>query len=237
MFIKKVNEFDKSNYMVNEFIKRIYELDESKNSLENKINHIDCFLNNLIDFCIKKKIFYFVENKISYTDIYTKFKYHLAIFIKNLIDPTNNIIDKYIINNNKSGFELNLDLVQESELDSISKTKLSNNNNWNNISDIDSLIFKNYKKLGKSSKKNVSFEDNLQITNYDEIANENNFECNILADSTNNVDNIKNLPLYIKILINQNKYLVEFIDKLNQMCKILSDPDIKYNKSCPYDNN
>lgn len=228
-----INKFNKSEHFVNEFIKKIYELDKLNNTLEEKINLIDILVNNLIDFCIKKKIFYFIENKITYTNISTNFKSYLALFLKNLIDPSNNIINDYIMTN------------YESDLDSKS------NSNVNNISDINSLILKNYKKIGESSKKNVSFGDELQITNYDEICNDNNFEYNDFSKLNNLCDksdksakfvNLKNkyddskyLSLYIKILINQNKYLVEFIDKLNQMCKILSDPDIEYNKYCPFD--
>ena len=233
--MNKVVDTDKSNFIVNEFIKKIYDLDKSKNTLEEKITSIDKLLNNLIDYCIKKKIFYFVENKISYSNITINFKLHLIKFIKNLIDPTDNIIKKYIGSNTVND-------------DNSNNTKKYNNPNWDNISDINSLMFKNFKQLNESFEKNVSFQDNLQITNYDDGGD--GFECNIKSSNINSnllnivnnpdedIDNeldVKNLSLYIKILVNQNKYLVEFIDKLTQMSKILSDPEIKYKKSNPFD--
>lgn len=233
--MNKVGDTDKSNFMVNEFIKKIYDLDKSKNTLEKKITSIDNLLNNLIDYCIKKKIFYFVENKISYSNITINFKFHLIKFIKNLIDPSDNIIKKYIGSNTIND-------------DASNNTKKYNNPNWDNVSDINSLMFKNFKQLNESFEKNVSFQDNLQITNYDD--GDDGFECNIKSsninsnllkignspdEDINNELDIKNLSLYIKILVNQNKYLVEFIDKLTQMCKILSDTEIKYKKSNPFD--
>jgi hypothetical protein len=233
--MNKVVDTDKSNFMVNEFIKKIYDLDKSKNTLEEKITSIDNLLNNLIDYCIKKKIFYFVENKISYSNITINFKFHLIKFIKNLIDPSDNIIKKYIGSNTINN-------------DTSNNTKKYNNPNWDNVSDINSLMFKNFKQLNESFEKNVSFQDNFQITNYDD--GDDGFECNIKSSNINsnllNIANsqdedinneldIKNLSLYIKILVNQNKYLVEFIDKLTQMCKILSDTEIKYKKSNPFD--
>ena len=216
---------DKIEDLINFFIKQIYELDESKKTLDEKISNIDNLINHLIDYCIKKKIFYYVENKISYNNIVCNFKYHLIKFIKNLVDPFDNIISKYIIND-------------------------TNLTNWDNISDINSLMFKNFKNLNESFEKNVSFKDSIQINNYDDGYD--GFEFNIKPNSINNnlinfvenneeiienndKDNIKNLSLFIKILVNQNKYLVEFIDKLIFMCKILSDIDIKYKKVNPYD--
>ena len=85
------------------FIKQILELDNSKNNLENKLVFIDKLVDNLIDFCIKQKIFYYVENKISYNNIVNNFKSYLVNYIKNLIDPSNKIIDKYIDIDSNSG--------------------------------------------------------------------------------------------------------------------------------------
>jgi hypothetical protein len=248
--MNNTNTTNKSFYMVNEFIKKIYELDKSKNTLEEKIVSIDNLINNLIDYFIKKKIFYYVENKISYTNITFHFKSHLIKFIKNLIDPSDNIIKKYI--SPKTSYEPD---------DNSTNTKKSDNPNWENVSDINSLMFRNFKKLNESFEKNVSFHDNIQINNYDDSCGCEGFEFNVKSSNINsnllkvasnnddynlnNGDNncienknqvdIKNLSLYIKILVNQNKYLVEFIDKLTQMCKILSDPEIKYKKSNPFD--
>lgn len=235
----KVFDVNKTENLVNEFVAKIFDLDKSKKSLEEKITAIDILIDNLIDFCIKKKIFYYVENKISYTNITQNFKIYLVKFIKKLIDPSGNMINKYIINN--SNLELNV----------------NSNNGWDNVSDINSLMFKNFKKLNESFEKNVSFndeknilykdEDNLQLTNYDDGFE--GFEYNTKSSTVNKnllyvvqEDDIKdeptdtkNLSLYIKILINQNKYLIEFVEKLTKMCNIISDPEIKYKKSNPFD--
>jgi hypothetical protein len=227
---KEKSNNSKLENIVNQFIKQILELDSSTKTLEDKLNSIDNLINNLIDFCIKKKIFYYVENKIGYNNIITNFKTHLIKFIKNLVDPSNSIISKYVTNNTNNNF----------------------NSNWDNVSDINSLMFKNFKKLNESFEKNVSFNQeidtvNYNITNYDEC--EDGFEINsksninnnlmkfseIIDEENNHEKEINNLSLYIKILVNQNKFLVEFIDKLIYMCKILSDNEVKYKKLNPYD--
>jgi len=217
---------NKTETIINHFVRQIYELDKSKKTLEEKIESIDFLINNLIDFCIKKKIFYYVENKISYSNIITNFKLHLIKFIKKMVDPTDSVISKYITSN----------------------TNNNSNTNWDNVSDINSLMFKNFKQLNESFEKNVSFNEQLQITNYDEGFD--GFEFNVKSsinsnlmkiaennngEENNNTEEIDNLSLYIKILIGQNKYLIEFVDKLTLMCKILSDPDIKYKKSNPFE--
>lgn len=202
------------------FIKQILELDNSKNNLENKLVFIDKLVDNLIDFCIKQKIFYYVENKISYNNIVNNFKSYLVNYIKNLIDPSNKIIDKYI------------------DIDS--------NSNWDNVSDINALMLKKFKNLNETFEKNVSFNDSNNIFNYND--NDDGFEFNYnsgtnLNKNLSNISDIKDdtkddtnkLSLYIKILINQNKHLIEFTSKLNEMCKVLSNQDIKYKKNNPYD--
>ena len=227
----KVIDFNKTENLVNEFVTKIFDLDKSKKSLEEKISAIDILIDNLIDFCIKKKIFFYVENKISYTNITQNFKIYLVKFIKKLIDPSGNMINKYIINNSDFGSNIN------------------SNNDWDNVSDINSLMFKNFKKLNESFEKNVSFKDNdnLQITNYDDGYD--GFEYNTKSSTINTnllnsvqnddtediISDVKNLSLYIKILINQNKYLIEFVEKLTKMCNIISNPEIKYKKSNPFD--
>lgn len=217
---------NKIENIVNLFIKQILDLDSLKKSLDDKLKHIDILINNLIDYCIKKKIFYFVENKISYTNITENFKIHLIIFIKNLIDPSNTIIDKYILSNFNQNNCLNFSSVSNF------------NNNWDNVSDVNSIMFKNFKHLNETFEKNVSFDENLNkdlnsINNYDNLNLINN-NTNLYINNESYID-ANNLSIYIKILINQNKYIVEFTDKLLVMCKIISDPDIKYKKSNPYD--
>lgn len=226
---KKTNKLvDK---VINDYIKKICDNDMLNKTFDDKLKNITILTDNLIDYCIKKKIFYFIENKISYTSIIINFKSHLTNFIRNLVDPNDEIINKYIIN---------------VEDDNISMGKMG----WDNVSDLNSIMFKNFKNLNETFEKNVSFESQFEITNYDDgfdgfkLNNNNsnlyNDNSNSYNDNANNLiidnKNVNNkiLPIYIKLLINQNKYLVEFTDKLISMCNILSEPDIKYKKINPY---
>jgi hypothetical protein len=206
--------------IINEYIKKICDYDNLNKTFDEKLKNISQSTDNLIDYCIKKKIFFFIENKISYTSIVLNFKSHLTKFIKDLVDPNEDIINKYIIN------------IQD---DNMSIGKMG----WDNVSDLNSIMFNNFKNLNETFEKNVSFE----MTNYDEgfdgfrLNDTNN--TNDTNDNTNDIpsditnDN-KILPIYIKLLINQNKYLIEFTDKLIIMCNILSDKDYKYKKHNPY---
>lgn len=223
--IVKKNIIKSIDKIVNEYIKKICEFDNSEITFDVKLKNITTLTDNLIDYCIKKKIFYFIENKISYTLIVQNFKSHLVKFIKDLVDPNDNIINKYIIN------------TQDDNL-SIGK------NGWDNFSDINSIMFKNFKNLNESFEKNVSFNSKIEITNYDEgyngfELNKNEFKQNESTHNNESFLNDKNidnkiLPIYIKLLLNQNKFLVEFTDKLIFMCNILSEPDYKYKKLNPY---
>ena len=223
---------DKIENLIDNFILQIINFEKKKNSLEEKLTNIDLLTDNLIDYCIKKKIFYYVENKIGYNNIVNNFKSHLVNWIKIQVDPNDKIIKKYIDSSNLKS-------------------------SWDNISDINSLMLKNYKNLNETFEKNVSFDNSVQISNYHDdnegfefnyksgsnlsnsninnnlinFADENNEKNNYQAEQ----DSINNLSLYIKILINQNKYLIEFTEKLIIMCKILSDNEIKYKKSNPFD--
>lgn len=228
--------------VINEYIKKICDNDILNKTFDDKLKNITTLTDNLIDYCIKKKIFYFIENKISYTSIVVNFKSHLTNFIRNLVDPNDEIINKYIIN--------------LEEDDNVSMEKMG----WDNVSDLNSIMFKNFKNLNETFEKNVSFETKNEITNYndgfDGFNGFNGFKLNDDSNYNNNdnynvndnqnhnsIDNLiidnknvnnKILPIYIKLLINQNKYLVEFTDKLISMCSTLSEQDIKYKKNNPY---
>ena len=216
--------------IINEYIKKICEIDRLNKTFDEKLKNITILTDNLIDYCIKKKILYYIENKISYTCIVQNFKSHLTNFIKDLVDPNDDIINKYVIN---------------TQDDNISMGKMG----WDNVSDINSIMFNNFKNLNETFEKNVSFGSEINITNYDEgydgfklnVANDicklneltNDNELMTFDDKDIDIDN-KILPIYIKLLINQNKYMVEFTDKLIFMCNILSDSDVKYKKLNPY---
>lgn len=216
--------------IINEYIKKICEFDSLNKSFDEKLKNITILTDNLIDYCIKKKILYYIENKISYTCIVQNFKSHLTKFIKVLVDPNDDIINKYVIN---------------TQDDNISMGKMG----WDNVSDINSIIFNNFKNLNETFEKNVSFGSEINITNYDEgydgfQPNVSNDVCKLnelTIDSNEHQEtydekdiNNKILPIYIKLLINQNKYIIEFTDKLISMCGVLSEYDIKYKKSNPY---
>lgn len=218
--IKKKNtkSIDK---IIDNYIIKICKFDNQNKTFDEKLKNISILTDNLIDYCIKKKIFYFIDNKISYSSIVYNFKSYLAKFIKDIVDPNNNIINKYIIN------------TQE---DNISMVKMG----WDNVSDINSVIFKNFKNLNESFEKNVSFETKNDFNNKDlnndklsDKEDDENLNSQLIMIDDNNVDS-KILPIYIKLLINQNKYLIEFTDKLIFMCEILSNEDIKYKKNNPY---
>jgi len=210
--------------IINEYIKKICDYDNLNKTFDEKLKNINELTDNLIDYCIKKKILYFIENKISYTSIVFNFKNYLSKFIKDLVDPNSDIINKYIIN------------FQD---DNVSMGKMG----WDNVSDLNSVMFKNFKNLNESFEKNVSFGNQLEITNYDEgfdgfklndnVNKSNSNYQDLNNDDLNNSDN-RILPIYIKLLINQNKYLIEFTDKLIYMCSILSEHNIKYKKHNPY---
>lgn len=189
----------KIDKLIDNFIKKILENDLT--TLEEKINFINELLNNLIDHCIKKKIYYFIENNIGYNNIINSFKQYLCEFIQKLIDPDDTIIIKYIDNNN---------------------------NNFDNFSDINSLLLNKFKIKNK-----VNFKEDISIINYSEEIEFNNYKDYILPDSK--FDYNKKLPIYIKILISQDKYIIEFIEKLNFMCNIIANSEIVYNKNNPFE--
>ena len=216
--LTKKNTLISIEKIINEYIKKICDYDNLNKTFDEKLKNITLSTDNLIDYCIKKKIFFFIENKISYTSIILNFKSYLTKFIKDLVDPNDDIINKYIIN------------IQD---DNMSIGKMG----WDNVSDLNSIMFNNFKNLNETFQKNVSFEMN----NYDEGFD--GFRLNDTNDNTNdnindntndNTNDNKILPIYIKLLINQNKYLIEFTDKLIIMCNILSDQDYKYKKHNPY---
>lgn len=204
----KNTEIYKTEKIIDEYIMKICQFDKLNKTLEEKLSNIDFLTDNLIDYCIKKKIFYFIENKINYKNIVNNFKTHLIKFIRNLVDPNNNIIKKYIVN--------------VEELDNVSMSKFE----WDNISDINSVMFKNFKNLNESFDKNVSFKEKNTDMNKE-------IETDKIFYNEENI-NLKFFSLYVKLLINQNKYLVEFTFELIKMCDILSELDIKYKKHNPY---
>ncbi len=224
------NKVNKINTLIDNFIKKILEIEKEKSTLEDKVSNIDNLLDNLIDYCIKKKIYYYIEKNIGYSDIINSFKLHLCIFLQKLIDPSNNIINKYIEN-------------------------LEKNENFDNYSDINSLLFRKFKSGStkstnsvikndtKTSGKNVSFREDISLIAYDDSdgfaynikksESSESSESSVSNENSNELDPDR-LALYIKILLSQNKNIIEFIEKISSMCKIISDPEINYNKKNPF---
>jgi hypothetical protein len=258
--------------LIDIFLKKILEVEKESSTLEDKVNKINLFLDNLIDFCIKKKIYFYIEKNIGYSQIIDSFKLHLCKYLQKLIDPSFNIINKYIENLEKS-------------------------ENFDNYSDINSLLFRKFKsntntttssqstisesKSKSDSSKNVSFREEISILGYDDsegfdyneisknkikkkldsekssddsdsISSSNSSNSNSSSNSSNSSNSSKStnssesnnldssdldtdrLALYIKILLSQNKNIIEFIEKLTNMCKIISDPNIFYDKDKPF---
>jgi hypothetical protein len=257
--IKLDNKPNKISILVDNFVKKILLIEKESSTLENKVNHINNLLDNLIDYCIKKKIYFYIEKKIRYTQIIYIFKLHLCKFLQKLIDPSNNIINKYI-------------------------EKLESNENFDNYSDINSLLFRKFKTESESeskskhneyssSNKNVSFREDISIIGYDDsegfdlnysLVNKSRkkLDTNDSSKSTDSSDSSKSsksskssnsdtnnseeldensntldtdrLALYIKILLSQNKYIIEFIDRLRNMCVFISEQGIDLEKSNPF---
>ena len=215
--INKSTKSDKINILIDNLIKKIIDL--NNNNLEEKILLINQYIDNLVDYCIKRKIFYYIEKKIGYASIINDFKSYLTNYIQKLIDPDGSILIKYI-NENKE---------------------------FDNFSDINSLFFNKFKNDNlKNQLKEVTFKDNCSLLGYDDNDGfESNYKSNYKSNQNFENNNFQNkekdmttdttLALYIKILFNQNKYLLEFIDRLNKMCKIISDPTIKYKISNPFE--
>jgi len=191
---------NKINLLVDNFIKKILDIDNNNHSLDDKINIINNLLDNLIDFCIKKNIFYYINNKITYSNITKNFKIHLFDYIHDLIDKDNNLINKYFKDINKNEFD--------------------------NVSDINSIIFNKF----KNNKNKVQFNDNNSILSLNDYNH--NIEFNNV-DNDNFFDEIK-LSIYIKMLINQNKYLIDFTSKIINMCKTIYDSEQNYNPENPF---
>ncbi len=239
---------NKINELIDNFVKKILLIEKESSTLENKVIQIDKLLDNLIDYCIKKKIYYYIEKNIGYSKIIETFKLHLCKFLEKLIDPTGNVIKKYI---------------QKIESE-----------NLENYSDINSLLFRKFKseseikssskskskselksKTNSSSNKNVSFREDISIIGYDDsegfdfnYANINKSrkklesgsstesssksssksfsdESEESTESENSSDSLDTdrLALYIKILLSQNKYVNEFIEKLRYMCVVITE--------------
>ena len=335
----------KINILIDNFVKKILEIENSSNNLENKINSINELLNNLLDFCIKKKIYFYIENNIGYNKIINLFKFHLIKFIQKLIDPSDNLVSKYIqkLNENLDNYsdinsllfkkfkseEMNKDndynIITKNtnttkntnkstnkNINNKSNNKNTNNDNINkskksvsicedidiigydnnegfsfnhdNISDNDSfsklfpktfdnvksiLVNNKSKKLSKilNSDEDSSSNDSNQADSSDKSdgtdesdESEESEESNDSKkdksneseqDNSNNSDQDKKinnnldglfdyeqnnkLGLYIKVLLSQNKHIIEFVEKVNYMCKIISDPEIKFNLDNPFE--
>ncbi len=327
----------KINILIDNFLKKILEVENSSSNLENKINSINELLDNLIDFCIKKKIYFYIENNIGYNKIVNSFKFHLIKYIQKLIDPSDNLVSKYIkkLNDNLNNYsDINsllfrkfkaeqqeeqekqeeLEDFDEQEsgesVESVEKQKKSKKKNkepeildfdefkennkkksvcinedfniigydntesfqFNYASDNDSYsklfpkTFSNVKSILVDNKNNKEKPKKLsKLLNSDEESNslnssktksESDSESESESDNKNknNLNQIQTLDekeyvknglfdyeennklgLYIKVLLSQNKHLIELIEKLSWMCKIISDPDTVYNKDKPFE--
>lgn len=266
------------NILIDNFIKKILEIENDSVNLEEKINLINKLLDNLIDFCIKNKIYYYIQNNIGYNQIVNIFKFHLIKFIRKLIDPTDKLVTEYIekINENLDSYsdinsllfrkfksQENLEIkesikpIETQEKAKELKEKVKFNDeidiigydygydygnemkfNYNTIDSDNESLSKLFPKTYSNVKTNMNSEKKLsQILNSDESEEQNNSnesENKFNPDNTLDYEENNKLSLYIKIMLSQDKHMLEFIEKLNFMCKIISDPEIEYNHTDPY---
>jgi hypothetical protein len=212
------NPVNKTKILIDNFIEKIVSINNSTKNLEEKISIVNDLLNNIIDYCIKKNIYFFINNDIKYNTICELFKEYLIIFIKNFFDNNNNKnILEYIENNVE---------------------------NYDNYSSINSLILHEYKKEQFENKKNnkVSFRDNISLVtsnnNEDNSDNSNNSENNNIKYNVTHIkmpDNLSTLSLntklglYIMMLLDQNMIFEnsKFLDKLMNLCEELQNFDNK----------
>lgn len=276
------------NILIDNFIKKILEIENDSVNLEEKINSINKLLDNLIDFCIKNKIYYYIQNNIGYNQIVNTFKFHLNKFIRKLIDPTDKLVTEYIekINENLDSYsdinsllfrkfkahetlEIKESIIKPKEIQEETKEtkeKVKFNDeidiigydygydygnemkfNYNTIDSDNESLSKLFPKTYTNVKTSINSEKKLsQILNSDESEENNNSnelednnnsnKSEDIFDPDNTLDYEENnkLSLYIKIMLSQDKHMLEFIEKLNAMCKIISDPEIEYNHTDPY---
>jgi len=217
---------NKLKILIENFIEKILLIYKSTKNLDEKMNGINDLLNSIIDYCIKKNIYFFINNNIKYTTICISFREYIIKFIKSIIN-NKNIID-CIENNN------------------------DNNDDYDNFSSINSLLLNKYKKQENINNK-VSFRDNISLitdnTNNNDINdNKNNKKYNVthvkLPDDPSNLSLNYKSSLYIIILLDQNEliensensensntnlFLQNFIDKLEDLCKELCNANDKKN--------
>jgi len=199
--------FGKNKLLIDSFIEKIVLVSKSSDNLEEKTNSINELLINIIDYCIKKNIYFFIKNKIKYTTINNIFKNNLINYIKDIINDDNSDIIKYI------------DTTED----------------LNNFSDINSLLLNEYKKEENtkvSFRDNISLvtdNTNYDKNNSDNSDNSNNSDNSYnkkkysvkhvkLSDTVSN-NNQNNLSLHIILLVSQNNSLI--IDKFkNELLNI-----------------
>ena len=199
----------------------------------NDIKEIDILLSDLINYCIKKKILYYIENNISYTQINNLFKKSLCIYLNNLIDPNNNLLNDYIITNNLSIdnlLDLNSLLFKKCK-ENTKNQKVSFNKHINVINysiDEKSKDSNNDESIDNNDEESKDNSDEKSDNNSDEESKDNNEEKLVDDEKLlNKCDDEKKynsrLLLYIKILVDQDRNIIEFIEKLTNMCYIISN--------------
>lgn len=172
------------------FVNKIMLINNSNVSLDKKINGISLLINGLINFFVMKKISHYAEKSLSLT-------FGFSDVANNFKIELSKNVKRILLLSNKN---INLTILD---------TYISNVENKESNNDINLNTLNKYIENSKNnSKKNVSFSDMVEVLgeDYNEIdINENN--------------NINYLPYYIKILLNDNKYISEFTDKISFLCK------------------
>ena len=175
------------NKVIDNFIKKILFLEQKNDiTISTQIKEINVLLSNLIDYCIKQKVSYYIDNEIGYNKINDLFRKSLYKYLKNIVDPDDNI----------------------------------------DTTNLEYKSLKNEIENNKNSGTKVSFNNEVNIIKYDEFDNEFKNEFNVYDNIKNSDDdevNNKNLAIYIKIFISKDENVLEFIEKITEMCKIICE--------------
>lgn len=207
--------FEKTNLklIVNNFINKIKNNLEEEN-LQKSFEKINNLIDSLIDLCIKKKISYFIDNKISFTSIKINFKIELENILleilknkySNIETELNNLIQDDFINI-KNNNEFNEVLYKFTTNNSKNKVK------FNNVASEYRFKDKENNKINKKKIKSIKinfFEENKELS----------------------LDN--KLVILLKTLFIEEENLKIFEKKILNICKIIHDLDIEYNILQPY---
>jgi len=140
--------------------------------------------------------------------------------IEYVYDTNNKLKDKVLDNKDKSSTQL------------LKYDKLDDNYSTNSTNSIDS---NKSSKSSKSSIKSGTKLEHLVRENYIKSYEKKNkvlINKNMDIDNELSIDN--RLAMYIQLILKESKNILEFIEKLTEMCMVLYDINIEYNTNKPF---